>query len=101
MYSLENSYYTDELIKWKERLVKVLNTENISYSCELKLDGVSISLSYKNGKLTQGLTRGDGNSGDDVTENIKTINTIPLETLQKVEYDLILGVRLLLKKMIL
>ena len=87
MYSLENSYSSDELIKWKERLVKVLNTENISYSCELKLDGVSISLSYKNGKLTQGLTRGDGNSGDDVTENVKTINTIPLETLQKVDYD--------------
>ena len=87
MYSLENSYSSDDLIKWKERLVKVLNTENISYSCELKLDGVSISLSYKNGKLTQGLTRGEGNSGDDVTENIKTINTIPLETIQKVEYD--------------
>ena len=81
MYSLENSYSSDELIKWKERLVKVLNTENISYSCELKLDRVSISISYKNGKLAQGLTRGDGNSGDDVTENIITINTIPLETL--------------------
>ncbi len=87
MYSLENSYSNSELIKWKERLVKVLNTEKISFSCELKLDGVSISLSYENGKLTQGLTRGDGTSGDDVTENVKTINTIPLETLQKVDYD--------------
>ena len=55
MYSLENSYSSDELIKWKERLVKVLNTENISYSCELKLDGYQF-LSYKNGKLTRGLT---------------------------------------------
>ena len=73
MYSLENSYSKDELIKWKDRLVKILKTEKISFSCELKLDGVSVSLSYRNGNLVQGLTRGDGVSGDDVTKNIKTI----------------------------
>ena len=87
MYSLENSYSKDELIKWKDRLVKILKTEKISFSCELKLDGVSVSVSYKKGNLIKGLTRGDGISGDDVTENIKTINTIPLKTLISVDYD--------------
>ena len=87
MYSLENSYTQDELIKWKDRLVKILNTDKISFSCELKLDGVSISLSYQNGSLVRGLTRGDGQKGDDVTKNIRTINTIPLKTLKKIDYD--------------
>ena len=87
MYSLENSYSKEELIKWKDRLVKILNTDNISFSCELKLDGVSISLSYKNGSLVRALTRGDGQKGDDVTKNVKTINTIPLKTLKKIDYD--------------
>ena len=87
MYSLENSYSKEELIKWKDRLVKILNTDNISFSCELKLDGVSISLSYKNGSLVRALTRGDGQNGDDVTKNVKTINTIPLKTLKKIDYD--------------
>ena len=101
MYSLENSYSSDELIKWKERLVKVLNTENISYSCELKLDGVSISLSYKNGKLTQ------------VLQEVMVIVVMMLLKMskqlilslwkhyKKLIMILILGVRLLLKKMIL
>ena len=87
MYSLENSYSKEELIKWKDRLVKILNTDNISFSCELKLDGVSISVSYKNGSLIRALTRGDGQKGDDVTKNVKTINTIPLKTLKKIDYD--------------
>ena len=87
MYSLENSYTQDELIKWKDRLTKILNTDKISFSCELKLDGVSISLSYQNGNLVRVLTRGDGQKGDDVTKNIRTINTIPLKTLKKIDYD--------------
>ena len=87
MYSLENSYSKEDLIKWKDRLVKTLKTDKISFSCELKLDGVSVSLSYRNGNLVQGLTRGDGVSGDDVTKNIKTINTIPLKTLININYD--------------
>ena len=87
MYSLENSYTQKDLTKWKDRLIKILNTDKISFSCELKLDGVSISLSYQNGNLARGLTRGDGQKGDDVTKNIKTINTIPLKTLKKIDYD--------------
>ena len=86
MYSLENSYTQDDLIKWKDRLTKILNTDKISFSCELKLDGVSISLSYQNGNLVRGLTRGDGQKGD-VTKNVRTINTIPLKTLKKIDYD--------------
>jgi len=87
MYSLENSYTQKDLIKWKDRLIKILNTDKISFSCELKLDGVSISLSYQNGNLVRALTRGDGQKGDDVTKNVRTINTIPLKTLKKIDYD--------------
>ena len=87
MYSLENSYTKDELIKWKDRLVKILKTDKISFSCELKLDGVSISLTYQKGNLFRALSRGDGQKGDDVTKNIKTINTIPLKTLENIDYD--------------
>jgi len=87
MYSLENSYTKEDLVKWKNRLTKTLNTDKISFSCELKLDGVSISLFYQNGNLVRGLTRGDGQQGDDVTKNLRTINTIPLKTLKKIDYD--------------
>ena len=87
MYSLENSYTKEDLVKWKNRLTKILNTDKISFSCELKLDGVSISLCYQNGNLIRGLTRGDGQKGDDVTKNLRTINTIPLKTLKKIDYD--------------
>ena len=74
MYSLENSYSIKDLIDWEIRIKKKIGVENISYCCELKLDGVSVSLSYKNGNFVQGLTRGDGVTGDNVTENLKTIN---------------------------
>ena len=80
MYSLSNTYSKEELLQWKERIQKVLG-ENIkvSYTCELKFDGASISLKYENGYLIQALTRGDGIQGDEITTNIKTIKTIPLK----------------------
>ncbi len=78
MYSLSNTYSKEEVLQWQERLVKILEHDQISFSCELKFDGASISLTYENGKLVQALTRGDGIEGDDVTTNIKTIGTIPL-----------------------
>ena len=82
MYSLSNTYSKEELIQWRERLRKVLGEEvHIEYTCELKFDGASISLSYKNGKLIQALTRGDGIKGDAITTNVKTIKTIPLKLL--------------------
>ena len=87
MYSLENSYSKQDILKWNERLEKNLSQKNLSFSCELKLDGVSVSLSYEKGFLVRGLTMGDGIQGDDVTENIKTINSNPLKLNSHVDYD--------------
>ena len=87
MYSLENSYSKQDVLNWNERLEKNLSQKNLSFSCELKLDGVSVSLSYEKEFLVRGLTRGDGLQGDDVTENIKTINSIPLKLNSHVDYD--------------
>lgn len=77
MYSLDNSYSKEDLLDWEKRLKKMVDGP-ISYTCELKYDGASISLSYKNGKLLRAVTRGDGFQGDDVTTNIKTIKSVPL-----------------------
>ena len=79
MYSLSNTYSKEELVQWEARIRKVLGVDTeISYTCELKFDGASISLTYENGALVQALTRGDGVQGDAITTNIKTINSIPL-----------------------
>lgn len=77
MLSLGNTYSTEELIEFDNRIRKSINKE-IEYVCELKFDGTSISLVYENGVLKHAVTRGDGTHGDDVTENIKTIKSIPL-----------------------
>ena len=79
MYSLDNSYSKEDLLDWEKRIQRVLGNVPLEYTCELKYDGASISITYKNGKLTQALTRGDGFQGDDVTNNIKTIKSIPLK----------------------
>ena len=76
MLSLANTYTEQELKDFDERVKKLAGT-NPKYVCELKFDGFAIGLTYKNGVLIQALTRGDGVSGDDVTENVKTIRTIP------------------------
>ncbi len=81
MYSLDNSYSKEDLIDWENRIHKNLGTTEITYTCELKYDGASISITYENGKLVKAVTRGDGIQGDDVTQNVKTIKSIPL-TLQ-------------------
>ncbi len=78
MYSLDNSYSIEDLLDWEKRIQKMLGTEEIDYSCELKYDGASINLSYENGELIRAVTRGDGFEGDEVTANIKTIKSIPL-----------------------
>jgi DNA ligase (NAD+) len=79
MYSLDNSYSKEELAEWEKRVQKVLGDVPLEYTCELKYDGASISITYENGKLKRAVTRGDGVQGDDVTNNIKTIKSIPLK----------------------
>ena len=78
MLSLGNSYNREELIEFDQRVQKAIG-EDFSYFCELKYDGVAVALSYQNGKLTRALTRGDGTRGDDVTHNVRTIRSIPLQ----------------------
>ena len=78
MYSLDNSYSKEDLMDWETRLRKMVDGA-IQYTCELKYDGASISLTYENGLLVQALTRGDGTQGDNVTANIKTIKSVPLK----------------------
>lgn len=77
MLSLGNTYSENEVTDFYDRVKKTLN-EDFEICCELKYDGTSISLTYENGKLVRAVTRGDGEKGDDVTDNVKTIRTIPL-----------------------
>ena len=79
MYSLDNSYSTEDLMDWENRIQKILGNVELEYTCELKYDGASISITYENGKLKRAVTRGDGFQGDEVTNNIKTIRSIPLQ----------------------
>ena len=78
MLSLSNTYSSDDLLEWDKRVAKGLNGEKYEYFCELKFDGVAISLKYIDGQLVQGITRGDGVKGDDVITNVRTIKSIPL-----------------------
>ena len=78
MYSLDNSYSKDDLLDWEKRIQKMLGTDEIEYTCELKYDGASINLTFENGKFVKAVTRGDGFQGDEVTANIRTIKSIPL-----------------------
>ncbi|WP_233897732.1 NAD-dependent DNA ligase LigA [Tenacibaculum piscium] len=79
MYSLDNSYSKQDLLDWEKRLQKMLGTDAIEYTCELKYDGASINLTFENGKFIKAVTRGDGFQGDEVTANIRTIKSIPLQ----------------------
>ncbi len=77
MYSLDNSYSKEDLENWEKRIGKMVDGE-VNYTCELKYDGASISLTYENGEFKQAVTRGDGIKGDDVTNNVRTIRSVPL-----------------------
>lgn len=79
MYSLDNSYSKEDVQDWEARIQRALGNVNVEYTCELKYDGASMNLTYENGKLKQAVTRGDGFQGDEVTTNIKTIRSIPLQ----------------------
>ncbi len=78
MLSLGNTYSEEELLDFDERVRKGLGLDEVEYVCELKYDGVAIGLRYEDGLFVQGVTRGDGVQGDDVTTNVKTIRTVPL-----------------------
>ena len=78
MLSLANSYSREEIADFISRIKKTIN-EEVEFCCELKFDGLSISLQYENGVLVRAVTRGDGTQGDDVTTNVKTIRTVPLK----------------------
>ncbi|GAB3493788.1 NAD-dependent DNA ligase LigA [Spirosoma knui] len=78
MLSLGNTYSEEDLVEFDNRVRKGLNGQAYEYICELKFDGVALSMTYENGLLVQGATRGDGVRGDDITHNIRTIRTVPL-----------------------
>jgi DNA ligase (NAD+) len=81
MLSLQNTYSADEVRDWQGRLLNYLKTETLasSFTCEPKLDGLAVEIIYEKGRLVRGSTRGDGKTGEDVTENIRTIRSVPLE----------------------
>lgn len=81
MMSLSNTYSIGEVDEWFERLSKSLEGEDFSIVGEMKFDGTSISITYRNGRLVRAVTRGDGTQGDDVTANVRTIRSIPLQLL--------------------
>ncbi len=77
MLSLSNLYSLEEIREWDADLKKLLGTSEVEYVCELKIDGLAVSVQYENGALTVGVTRGDGNEGDEVTPNLKTVQGLP------------------------
>lgn len=79
MLSLSNVYSVEEMQSWADGAGKLLHTDEIEYTCELKIDGLAVSVLYENGILVKAVTRGDGITGDDITPNIKTIESLPLE----------------------
>src|SRR5271167_2675749 len=75
MLSLDNAYNEDELRDWERRVHELSGEERVDYACELKLDGMSLALRFKDGKLALGITRGDGTVGEDVTLNVRTVRS--------------------------
>lgn len=85
--SLQDVFSKEELFDWVERIQKLVPVEEISYICELKIDGLNITLHYKKGKFVRALTRGDGEKGEDVTHTVKTIESIPMELNEPVDLE--------------
>jgi len=78
MLSLDNTYSEDELRSWERRVHELSGRKDVDYVCELKLDGMSLSIGYRDGQLERGVTRGDGTTGEDVTLNVRTVRSVPL-----------------------
>ncbi|MCI0449190.1 MAG: NAD-dependent DNA ligase LigA [Chlorobi bacterium] len=87
MLSLANSYDENDLFEFDKRIKNLLKGENYKYVSELKFDGIAVSLIYRNGLFVQGATRGDGITGDDITNNLKTIRSIPLRLEKKIDIE--------------
>lgn len=99
MLSLANSYSPEDIFEFDERIKKFLSSDKeVEYFCELKFDGLSMEIIYENGQLVRALTRGDGTVGEDVTENIKTIKSIPLKIKKAPEILEVRGEVLIFKK---
>ncbi len=86
LYSLDNTYNEEELRKWYERIQKEFS-KKVELVCELKIDGLAIALTYKNGLFTTGVTRGDGIIGENITQNLKTIKAIPLKLFEDADVE--------------
>ena len=79
MLSLDNAYSEEELREWERRVHELSGRKDVEYVCELKLDGMSLAVLYEDGFLARGITRGDGSTGEDVTLNVRTVRSVPLE----------------------
>ncbi|MDP6038819.1 MAG: NAD-dependent DNA ligase LigA, partial [Candidatus Latescibacteria bacterium] len=88
MLSLDNTYSEDELRDFEDRIRRELPDEDLQYVAELKIDGVALSLTYENGLLLRGVTRGNGAQGEDITPNVKTIQSIPLRLREPVSCEI-------------
>lgn len=88
LYSLDNTYSEEEVIEFHNRVKRLLGTDDIKYICELKIDGLSITLRYEAGRLVLAATRGDGAVGEDVTANVRTIKTIPLKLREPLDIEI-------------
>jgi len=98
MYSLADAFSTEELLAWLERVEKVIPKGEVDYVAELKVDGTALSLTYENGLFVRGATRGDGIVGEDITANLKTIKSIPLQLPEPVKYLEVRGEAFLTKE---
>ncbi len=87
MLSLSNTYSNQDLLDFDKRVKKNLNIEEVEYLCELKYDGVALSIFYENGLFKRALTRGDGEKGDDISNNVITIKTLPLKLSESVDLE--------------
>lgn len=86
--SLDDVFSEEEILDWEERIQKYVPGEKIEYVCELKIDGLNITLHYEKGKLTRALTRGNGIEGEDVTHTVRTIESVPLELREEVDLEI-------------
>ena len=83
MLSLGNAFNSDDMTSWQSRIANLLSMDKIDFACELKYDGLAVSLVYENGIFTRGSTRGNSMVGEDITSNLKTIRSIPLQIRKK------------------